>query len=114
MTRVQSLAIFHEHYPPACFCEEMVPSCVSFWPSTYAIITLKFATQCISIELMHNVCGEYFVNCNLSTEVVLATKDAVDEADGGAQEVAGGVEREGSCEGVGLDEANQGKRGYAQ
>ena len=64
---------------------------------------------------MHNVCGEYFVNCNLSTEVVLATKDAVvDEADGGAQEVAGGVERAGSCEGVGLDEANQGKCGYAQ
>ena len=44
MTRVQSLAIFHEHYPPACFCEEMVSSCVSFWPSMYAIITLKFAT----------------------------------------------------------------------
>ena len=41
-----------------------------------------------------------------ATEVVSATKDAVDEADGGAQVVAAGIGMAASCVSVRLAEAN--------
>ena len=65
---VQSMAFFHKHYLSfaTSLCEKMVPTCARL-QAIYATIVPRFAIQCISIWLTHNVHREYFANRNLRT-----------------------------------------------
>ena len=60
------MAFFHLHYLSfaTCLCEKIVPSRARL-QAIYATIVPRFAIQCKSIWLTHNVHREYFANHNL-------------------------------------------------